>query len=158
MSGATNGSAGRIGKQAVKRETHRQYAIDLKRRIVEETFAPGSSVSIVARQHNVNANMVFNWRKKYRAGTLIDTKQPAKPAVPGPDLIRIGVIDPGKDLSLLSAVNDSRNPSPQAWEHSSAIISGIIEIELPNKIKVRVDAGIDETVLRRVLTVIREVA
>jgi transposase len=158
MSGATNGSAGEISKQAVKTETHRQYAIDLKRRIVEETFAPGSSVSIVARQHNVNANMVLSWRKKYRAGTLIDTKRPAKPAVPGPNLIRIGVIDPGKDLSPLSAVNDSRNPSPQTWEHSSAIISGLVEIELPNKIKARVPADVNETVLRRVLTVIRETA
>lgn len=27
--------------------------------IVQETFQPGSSVSLVARRHNVNANQVF---------------------------------------------------------------------------------------------------
>jgi len=72
MSGASNGSAGSTGYPAAKQETHRQYAIELKRRIVEETFAPGASVSIVARRHDVNANLVFDWRKKYRQGTLVE--------------------------------------------------------------------------------------
>jgi transposase len=29
-------------------------------------LAPGASVSIVARQYDVNTNMVFSWRKRYR--------------------------------------------------------------------------------------------
>ena len=37
-----------------------------KRRIVEETLKPGASVAIVAREHGVNANLVFGWRKLYR--------------------------------------------------------------------------------------------
>jgi transposase len=158
MTGATNGSTSGTGKQVVRKETHRYYAIDLKRRIVEETFAPGSSVSIVARQHNVNANLVFTWRKKYREGTLIDTKRTAKLSLPGPDLIRIGVIDPSKDLCPLPAVSDSGSPSPPAREHSRAITPGFIEIELPNRVKVRVAADIGEAALRRVLAVARQQA
>lgn len=38
--------------------------------IVQETFQPGSSVSLVARRHNVNANQVFKWRKQYQDGGL----------------------------------------------------------------------------------------
>jgi len=34
----------------------------LKRRIVAETLELGSSVSIVARRHDVNANQLFKWR------------------------------------------------------------------------------------------------
>jgi transposase len=36
----------------------------LKRQIVAETLEPGSSVSIVARRHDVNANQVFLWRRE----------------------------------------------------------------------------------------------
>jgi transposase len=39
-----------------------------RRQIVEETMKPGSSVSQVARAHDVNANQVFHWRRQYRAG------------------------------------------------------------------------------------------
>ncbi len=38
----------------------------LKREIVAASFAPGSSVSVVARQYDVNANQVFGWRRRYR--------------------------------------------------------------------------------------------
>ena len=44
----------------------RRRSIKERRDIVEETLAPGASVSRVARQHNVNANQVFYWRKLYR--------------------------------------------------------------------------------------------
>jgi transposase len=37
---------------------------------VEETLKPGTSVSRVARAHDVNANQVFGWRKLYREGRL----------------------------------------------------------------------------------------
>ncbi len=35
--------------------------------IVEETLAPGASASIVARQHDVNANQLFMWRRQIPA-------------------------------------------------------------------------------------------
>lgn len=49
----------------------REYrSLEEKRRIVEETFAEGTSVALVARAHGVNSNLVFHWRKQYRAGRL----------------------------------------------------------------------------------------
>jgi len=36
----------------------------LKRRIVADTLESGSSVSMVARRHDVNANQVFKWRRE----------------------------------------------------------------------------------------------
>lgn len=41
-----------------------------KRRIVEETYAPGACVARVARAHGVNANQVFTWRRLYQRGML----------------------------------------------------------------------------------------
>ena len=37
-----------------------------KRRIVAETYEAGSSVSVVARRYDVNANLVFTWRRDPR--------------------------------------------------------------------------------------------
>jgi transposase len=39
----------------------------VKRRIVAEALEPGSSVSIVARRHDVNANQLFKWRRELAA-------------------------------------------------------------------------------------------
>ena len=41
-----------------------------RRQMVEETFLPSTSVSRVARRHDVNANQLFRWRKLYREGRL----------------------------------------------------------------------------------------
>jgi transposase len=48
----------------------RRRTIRERREIVEETLLPGASVSRVARRHDVNANQVFYWRKRYREGQL----------------------------------------------------------------------------------------
>ena len=37
-----------------------------KRRIVAESYQPGVSVSVVARRNDVNANLVFTWRRQFR--------------------------------------------------------------------------------------------
>src|ERR1700743_3472088 len=51
--------------------TKRQYRSKQERRqIVEETLQPGASVAVIARQHGVNANQVFYWRKLYRERRL----------------------------------------------------------------------------------------
>ena len=49
----------------------RQFrSLEQKLRIAQETLAEGASVARVARAHGVNANLVFNWCRKYRGGQL----------------------------------------------------------------------------------------
>ena len=50
------------------RRRNRSWPEALKREIVAASFAPGSSVSMVARRYDVNTNQVFGWRKLYRDG------------------------------------------------------------------------------------------
>uniref|UniRef100_A0A1I9YQV6 Transposase n=1 Tax=Paraburkholderia sprentiae WSM5005 TaxID=754502 RepID=A0A1I9YQV6_9BURK len=51
-------------------ERRRRRSAEEKLAIVRETFEPGATVSGVARHHQVNANQVFAWRKRYRDGSL----------------------------------------------------------------------------------------
>jgi len=84
---------------------HKVWPKTLKREIVAACLVPGASVSMVARQYDVNANMVFTWRKLYGGASAKVAPQllpvvvtpdlpgeapPAPPAgLPSTDLIRI---------------------------------------------------------------------
>ena len=119
----TTGSNGRRRK--------RSWPEALKREIVAATFARGSSVSIVARQYDVNANQVFSWRKRYR-------EEPCPLAAPpSPQLIPV----------TITAEKDAAAAAPMAvWEK--------IEIDVGGKYRVHIGGGFDKQALRRVLDVL----
>lgn len=145
-----------------KSPPRRQYSLEFKRRIVEETFVPGASVATVARRHNVNDNMLFGWRKRYREGTLTGCKAAAKTITSsGQALVRVGVINPDSALRSPPLVgNCSIGPAmdtpprePGARANDRSVAASVIQIELPNRVKVKVPSSIDEAALRRVLAV-----
>jgi transposase len=58
-----------------------------KRQIVEEVLHGGESVAVIARRHEVNANLVFSWKRQYEKGllepvrtSLVPVKLQRKPA------------------------------------------------------------------------------
>jgi transposase len=61
---------GQAGSDSARRR-RRLWSDDEKRQIVAETLAPGASVSIVARRHDLNANMLFTWRRQIGAAGLL---------------------------------------------------------------------------------------
>ena len=68
----TSNGQSRAGEERVKGAGKRRFrSVELKRRIVEETLAEGTSVAVVARRHGVNANQVFSWRRQYQRGELV---------------------------------------------------------------------------------------
>ena len=100
---------------------NRSWPEALKREIVAASFAPGSSVSMVARHYDVNANQVFGWRKRYR-------DEPRAPAGP------VGsAIDPGDGYGGTGS-RSSAQPST---------VAATIEIDLAGKYRVRVGGGVD---------------
>ena len=48
----------------------RRFTLEQKRGIVEQSMKPGVSVSRVAREHDVNTNQVFKWRRLHERGLL----------------------------------------------------------------------------------------
>ena len=109
---------------------HRSWPDALKREIVSASFSPGSSVSKVARQYDVNANQVFSWRKRYR-------DEPSLPSISsGPQLIPV----------MVTAEPDAVATPPGVVE--------TIEIDVAGKYRVRFGSGVDALALRRVLDVL----
>src|SRR6476659_8003866 len=51
-------------------QRRRRWTASEKVRMVEETFAPGMTVSLVARQHGVAPNQLFTWRRLVTQGSL----------------------------------------------------------------------------------------
>jgi transposase len=52
----------------ISRRSRRSWSVAFKRRVVAEASAPDVSVSAVARRYDLNANQVFNWRRRYGGG------------------------------------------------------------------------------------------
>jgi transposase len=48
----------------------RQYTLELKKQVLSEAAVPGTSVALVARRHGLNANLIFNWRRRF-GGNLV---------------------------------------------------------------------------------------
>jgi transposase len=110
---------------------NRSWPEALKREIVAASFAPGSSVSMVARRYDVNANQVFSWRRRFR-------DPPHAPAVlSAPQLFPVTV----------TAERDAAAAQPST-------VAETIEIDLAGKYRVRVSSGVDAQALRRVLDVL----
>lgn len=49
---------------------YRQHPLEFKRALVALSLEPGASVARIAREHGVNANQVFSWRRLYEQGRL----------------------------------------------------------------------------------------
>ena len=75
----------------------RQYPEALKRQMVAETLAPGASVSVVARCHDVKSNQRFRWRRQLLPKAVVEsgTMVPVEIAPDGdrPRSDREGVIE-----------------------------------------------------------------
>src|SRR5215475_2244868 len=51
-------------------QRRRRWTAPEKVRMVEETFEPGMTVSLVARRHGVAPNQLFTWRRLVAQGSL----------------------------------------------------------------------------------------
>lgn len=131
-----------IDDDAAERATRRIRTLEEKLEIVREASKPGASVAAVARKHGMNANLLFGWRRLHRRGAL-ESRRHAKP-VP---LLPVKIESP----TLLPTVRASSTTKAP----SSARERGLIEIELPGGIRVRLQGAVDTLLLKRVLKTLR---
>jgi transposase len=139
-----------------ERRRRRRWTVEQKRRIVEETEARGASVSVVARRYDINANLLFKWKRETEAGALGGVSAPAAVA----DLVPIGVVGRGSDgkPTLVARMADGGDGLQPGELHRSVDLEarpGVIEIDLPCGTRVRVDAAVDGRALGRVLSALK---
>jgi transposase-like protein len=108
-----------------------------KRRIVELTFLPGESVSRVAQAESVNSHQVFQWRRAFKRGELVE---------PGSTAL-LPVIVPAASETH----DDEREPGQE-----QAPSTGSIHIELPGRALISVESGADRALLRSILESLRK--
>ncbi|QZN96679.1 IS66-like element accessory protein TnpA [Symbiopectobacterium purcellii] len=56
---------------ARKRSRRPNFPQDFKISLVEQSMQPGVSVAQLARENNINDNLLFNWRRRYQQGLLV---------------------------------------------------------------------------------------
>lgn len=44
------------------------YPAEFKRKLVEESLVPEASVALIARRNDINANLLFKWRRQHLMG------------------------------------------------------------------------------------------
>ncbi len=52
------------------RPTRRRHAATFKRELVERSLQPGASVSGIALENGINANVLFRWRREHLRATV----------------------------------------------------------------------------------------
>ncbi len=124
-------SAAAKDEQAVEGEgkpRRRSWSLEEKRRLVAETFAPGASVSKVARRYDLNTNMLFTWRREMAGGKAHASESA---------------------LKLIPATITAEVPAPALPAPTE--MSGRMEIVLAGGDRVIVGADVDAAALARVV-------
>ena len=115
-------------------ERRRRWSLQDKRQIVEETLQPGVTVTEVARRHGLAPSVVFTWRRLAREGRLGDA---------GPAFVPVAI------TPVPAHVPSAASPPRR---------TGLIEIVVRHRRRIRVDRDVDAEALRRVLQVMESLA
>jgi transposase len=136
------------GEIVARVERRRQWTPGEKAALLGEIEAAGGQVSLVARRHGISKSLLYNWRSAWKAAAL------AARGSASPGFIQLGVVadrsDEGSALRMMGGGASVREAGAALAAHA-----GVIEIDLPEGVRVRVEAGVDELALRRVLAAVR---
>lgn len=119
-------------------ERRRRWRDDEKLRIVAETLEAGARITEVARRNGVAASLVFTWRRQSREGRL--------GALSAPGFVPVQIVNEDVEGNRVDEASSERK--------RRSAVSGLIEIDLGRRGRVRVDADVDADALRRVLDVL----
>jgi transposase len=132
----------KVGEGASGRR--RYWTAEEKRRIVELTLSSSLSVASIARQHGVNANQVFYWRKLYHAGQLggeSDGEFPSLCLLP----VSVGDVEPSK-----AEASETHRDTQEGAEPPLTM-----NIEFPGGAPVCLAGAVDAEIVRAVLESLR---
>ena len=130
-------------------ERRRQWSPQQKAALLAEIEAEGGQVLVVARRHGVSTSLLYNWRSAWKAAAMARST-----AVRQAEFVQLAVVGEasGQSPAMPTAVGAT---CPRGAGLALAERVGVIEIDLPDGVRVRVDSGVNEKALRRVLSAVR---
>ena len=131
-------------------ERRRQWTPEEKAALVAEVEAEDGRVSVVARRHGISTSLLYNWRSAWRAVALAAQATAARPA----EFVQLGVVTDASGNSPTAPLTTGA-VCPRGAGLALAERVGVIEIDLPDGVRVRVDSSVNEKALRRVLAAVR---
>ena len=138
-----------------KKPGNRRYSPAFKRKVVKESLVPGASVSVVARRHDINSNIVFRWRKEFREAEH-DREVQSKKGLADAGFVEVDLVGDASGVRLLPAPRKPGGESVKAAGPAAhGKTPGLIEIETAGGVKLRLSGRVDDRALRRVLAAIR---
>src|SRR6516165_8291168 len=108
-------------------ERRRRWSLEEKLRILAQSVAPGSSPSLTCRLHGISSGQLYTWRKQFRTGELTGFIPVAVASEPAAQLPPPEPIDEGPAICPAAALSD-----------------GLIEVELPSGVRLRLTGHVDE--------------
>jgi transposase len=130
-------------EEGAARRRRRQHERGFKEELVRQSLQPGASVSAIALDNGINANMLFKWRREHLRAASPRTV----PAVLLPVEVAATV-----DGNLMPSTSVPVMPAVQAKPASRG---GVIELEVAG-VQVRVRGVVDEASLCSVLRALRQ--
>jgi len=111
----------------------RSWSTEEKPRILAQAEAPGSSVKLACRAHGVSSGQFYTWRKQFRSGELTG-------------FVPVSVVP--EPPSLAAPVPATEDPAPTP-------APGLVEVELPSGVRLRITGEVETVALRRILSALR---
>ena len=107
----------------------RRWTLEEKQRIVAESFSAPRLTSATARRHGLSPSQLFTWRRRVREGKL-------------------AADDAGPVFAPATIASERMTPAD--------LRAGLMEIELRGGRRVRVDASVDVSALKRLIDALEE--
>jgi transposase-like protein len=109
------------------KRSRRSWSDDEKQRIIALALAPGASVADIARQHGLNANLLFNWVRSARGLSAVGASRqlaasaypPAEPEMGSP--IALEILERIAALFAVESSISGRSPDARVairYEHA----------------------------------------
>ena len=129
----------------VRSERRREWSDGDKLAIVRETLAPGAVAQVVADRHGIGTGLLYTWRKQM----LLAAMTGFAAVEIRPEALSAPQIADGSAVPA-SAIAPPGTP-PVAMAATPLARPGLIEVELPAGVRLRVGSDVDGPALRRVL-------
>ena len=130
----------RVTRSARRR---REHSPELKRELVARSLLPGASVSAIALEAGINANLLFTWRRAHRTATS-----------------QVPTISPSSAVLLpvtMETAQDAELIAPAPTAPTARANTGTIEIEIGGA-RIRLRGVVDDATVRCVLQSLRATA